>query len=349
MAIDLVFVKPGQESTANGPLHLQFYNDIGSAVLYCYDEASGKAIADVYTLTFTNIVGNTCTVLVDTANTRNPYRDTAVGKNITFDGSIISYNVIPGVGIKFDSTIIISYSSRVSVGNYMSAAGVVEGILGEGIVIAGDSTDLSDSTKRIGVKNNGDVSGAVCTVSVFNGFYWTSTSGNKIFVKVKPHDDLTTAKTSVAGTYTVSFANYVAGSPDRVDVNINGSLTVAGAQMDSATEYGSGDPGYTSGNFLPGLEFVMTSGIGAGITSHSGVITVSNGRNFWQITQDISGSADSSGWSNNDVTLTQPGQSTGNIAVAGTAYFWKRFLTTATDSPVGNPRLAIISARGLSI
>lgn len=97
----------------------RFTNETGTPLVSAEPNVSGSAIADVYTLTFTDVTpGVSATVLVS-ASSRNPY-NTDEGWIVDLDGETVYAGIIGGVDLVFsdDESFDFTWQAEVRVGLY---------------------------------------------------------------------------------------------------------------------------------------------------------------------------------------------------------------------------------------
>jgi hypothetical protein len=328
---------------------VRFANVGGGLIASVTYEGTNRDIADVYTLTASGASGATATITVTTASGKGPYHDTVFAA-VAFDGST-RRDLVPGVATTLPVTTPANgNSSTVSVGIYA------------GVRMAGNptGTQLKWTT---GINSPGEVSvasgqpgflgktviindGSEAVASALAVRHPVAKLINKTgpwglqYVEVVDDQPSEYVLSGVIQPIKLTFANYLAGSPNKIDVlaadggaaasftvlEIGGSATpIASLQLkaDAATRYQ-----ITAGpTHLIGLIFCIATT--ARNTSAENV-PVWNNRTVW-MAPDVSGSAGT--WSQVSVVLTQAAQPSGVVNAAGSVILWEKLDISALGLP----------------
>ena len=348
MSAQLVLRLASQVGNAVGNLQLRAVNTVnalipGSPTVTWLE--SGVAIADDYTLTILWKSDTAVTVKVETATgPKNPYQSLA-GVSAIADSSTVNINIVPSVGIKLSTSCDVGWQAKVTIGDYMDGSGVITPVLGFGIVQAGVST----SGVRICAENIGDAPAQNVSMYSLPGLYFYGTNYATFIANIAPHWDPTRHKLASSGSKVLTFTNWGTDSGSghkKADVLVGGVSCIVGALFDGATVYGYGaGNGYVDGtDLLQGLSITLALTT-SDPTSASITLEVMDGWSWVQYAPDVTGAPGT--YANQDLTLTESGQSTETITAGHAAFFWVRWSPPSATS-VGNIRKMTQRSRGLT-
>lgn len=314
------------------PSITRYSNLLGTPLLSAVPNFSGEALADVYTLTFTDVdtLVKTAKVYVLTAAPNNPYKR-VVGLTVNIDGTTIYKNVVPSVNLVFRDigTFANTWSAEVRVGTF------------EGTFNAyGDDAGTPGSGQKHRVLNTDAGAAADCKVTLRTMAILIVKTGI-VFDLVKPFAVAATEKQAGGGSQRVM--------PHAITVdNISGSgagktfdLLVDGSPV-NVTNLSTGVNGpstalnvihnykVTTGG-LNSVEFKLSQSC---ITGSSANLMIFSSR-FVQVAPDVDGVEGEYG--TDDVILTQTGETAGIIQPSGVAYYWVRALVPEGANSESNP------------
>lgn len=343
MPADLILRLASQVGDPVGNLLLRYVNTVNAPIVSASWLDRGWAVADTYTLVFTN-AGGTVTCTVD-CNVKNPYRN-MTGAPVVADGSTPNEGIVPGVGIVVSASVATGWTAVFSVGQSMDALGAVTPVLGFGVVEAGTAT----AGVRIAVVNVGDAPAQQTKIYSLPGLVITGTGLTAIVKKLSPHTSPTRHKMATTGTYTITFADYKLNAGlgcYTADVYVGGVKAIEDARLDGSTvhQYGDGIGYVDAVDALKGLAviFANTSSDPTGLTL---TLKVTADAFTWlEFAPDVSGSPGT--YANQDLDLTQSGQPTGTIAASGAAYLWARE-NEPEAATVGDMRCGVVRTRALT-
>lgn len=311
-------------------------NNTGTPVASATANGDGRAIADVYSLTFANVVaGTSADVTVGTSSPNNPYGGETFA--VSLDGATVYSDIIPGVDLVFSNNggFTNAWTATVNVGEFLGTFDAFGG--GAGVPSAGvRHRVLNDGT--------GAVSSAKATLLPIAK--WVKKTGI-VFDTVRNFAEGATEKQAGGGSsqvvpYVISIDNVAgAGAAKTCRVSVDGVPLGADTLRDLSTgvaQSGSGVKAISPGHFyrvilgnLTGLEFAIDAAVNDGDEANVLIFAP----RFIQIAPDVAGIAGAYGTA--DVTLTQSGQSAGVIQPGGTAFFWRRVLVPAGGNAESNP------------
>lgn len=348
MPADLQLWHPDYLSDAKGKLQFRHVNTLNTPVSSSSWLGNGAAIADVYELICTNVVGSTATFTRECllAGVKNPHRNMS-GVTATADGATVNKGLIPGLGIVLSASIAIGWKARAAVYNYLADDGTYTAFFGYGIVQAGQSS----TGQRVAAKNVGDADASMCYVYALPGFHWAGTSGAEAFIKaIGNHTNPSRHKLAVTGTLTITFSDFKdvpgGGGLKSCDIYVGGVKCVDDAKMDGSTVYQYGVAGYDDGaDLLRGLAITManTTSDPTGITL---TLKVTADHAWMEYAPDVSGSPGT--YANQDLQLTQSGQPAGTILASGAKSFWHR-QTVPDAATAGDIRKDCVRLRGMTV
>lgn len=307
-------------------------NDISKPVSSIVPNYSGEALADVYTLTFTDVdtIVHTAKVYVQTAAPNNPYRN-QIGILIDIDGITIYNNVIPGYDIVFSgsASFLNSYEAEVRVGTFQGTFNAY-----------GEDAGTPGVGKQHRVKNTDSGAAADCKVTLKPIVIQIRRTGT-IFELVKPYADAAAEKVSGGGSqrvmpYHITVENLAGiGIEATLDIKVDGNLVnvrnlSGGVEGTSETLNVVDNYKIISGE-LNSVEFKLSEL--ADNSSETNILVFSS--RYVQIASDISGVAGTYGVI--DIQLTQAGESAGIIQPEGIAYYWLRTVVPEGANSESNP------------
>jgi hypothetical protein len=322
---------------------VRFSNTTGTPLASASDLADGEALADIYSLAISGVVGGAGTVTVGTDAPNNPYKG-RVANGVLLDGVTVYRNIIPGVGLVFSATSANGNVAQVKVGVYF---GTFDSFgVGAGVPSAA-------TRHRVVNTGSGAVSGAQVSLKTQAVMY--KKTGNALQL-VRPFADGADEKTAGGGSertmpYALSISNTSgAGSARIADLSVDGVAVPAGQLTDvSAGVDVSGvglkaiNPAYIyrfkAPHALEGLEFALDAACANGDIAN---ILIFPSRHV-QIAREVGGSPDAADWGTDPVILTQAGQAAGIIQPAGEAFYYSRILVPNGASAEKNPMPTNIS------
>ncbi len=311
-------------------------NGTGTPILSADNNGDGRAIADVYGLTFASVVaGVSANVTVATSSPNNPYGGQTFAVNL--DGTTVYNDIIPGVDLVFSSSgsFTGSWAGTVNIGEFLGTFDAFGG---------GAGTPSSGVRHRVINDGTGAVSDSKATLLPIAK--WTKKTGI-VFSTVRNFAEGATEKLAGGGSsqvvpYVIS-VDTVTGSGgsktctvklDGVTFGANTLRNLSTGISQDGTLVKAISPGQfyrvISGN-LTGLEFAISASVANGDVAN---VLIFSSR-FIQIAPDVSGSEGT--YATADVVLTQSGQSAGVIQPSGTAFFWRRVLVPAGGNAESNP------------
>lgn len=311
-------------------------NGTGTPILSAGNGGDGRAIADVYALTFAAVVaGVSANVTVGASSPNNPYGGQTFAVNL--DGTTVYKDVIPGVDLVFSSSgsFLNTWTGTVNIGEFLGTFDAFGG---------GAGTPSTGVRHRVVNDGSGAVSDSEATLLPIAK--WVKKTG-VVFESVRNFAEGATEKQAGGGSnqvvpYVISIDTVAgAGGSKTCRVLLDGVVFGTDTLRDLSTgvsQNGTLVKAITPGHFyrvisgdLTGLEFAISADVANGDIAN---VLIFEPR-FIQIAPDVSGSAGTYGTS--DITLTQAGQSAGVIQPAGTAFFWRRVLVPAGGNAESNP------------
>lgn len=324
---------------------VRFVNGTGTPLVSAVDNADGRAIADVYGLTFDSVVASTsANVTIAASSPNNPYGGQTFA--VVLDGATEYKDIIPGVTLVFSASgsFSNSWTATVNIGEFLGTFDAFGG--GAGVPSSG---------VRHRVTNDGTGAVSDSKTTLLPIAKWVKKVG-EVFDTVRNFADGATEKQAGGGS--VQIVPYVitvdtvtgSGGSKTVTVKVDGSPFAASTLRDLSTgvaQDGTLVKAVAPGHFyrvisgdLEGLEFAISANVANGDTAN---ILIFDSR-FIQIAPDVSGSAGT--WGTADITLTQSGQSSGVIQPSGTAFFWRRVLVPAGGNAESNPYPGDVALKG---
>ena len=310
-------------------------NSTGTPVLTATANRDGRALADVYALTFSNVIaGTSADILITPGSPNNPYGGAA---SILLDGTTVYKDLVPGLSLVFSNSgsFTGAWAATLSVGEFLGTFDAFGG--GAGVPSTG---------VRHRVLNDGTGAVSAAKAVLLPIAKWVKKVGT-VFNVVRNFAEGATEKQAGGGSnqvkpYVISISNVAgAGASKTCSVSLDGVVFGADTLRNLSTGVSqNGDlvKAITPGAFyrvisgdLTGLEFAVDAGVADGDTAN---VLIFQSR-FIQIAPDVSGSAGTYGTA--DINLTQSGQATGVIQPGGVAYFWRRVLVPSGGNAESNP------------
>ena len=137
MASQIQLRYPADVADPDGNLALRWENTTNTPIASATDLENGQAVADIYTLAFTEAAGVVTVDITPGEGSKNPYG--ATGVTVTADDATENLNIVPGASIVLSSSIVTGWAAKVSFGARMTAAGATTDILNIGVIEAGNS------------------------------------------------------------------------------------------------------------------------------------------------------------------------------------------------------------------
>ena len=345
MASQIQLRYPADVADPDGNLALRWENTTNTPIASATDLENGQAVADIYTLAFTEAAGVVTVDITPGEGSKNPYG--ATGVTVTADDATENLNIVPGASIVLSSSIVTGWAAKVSFGARMTAAGATTDILNIGVIEAGNSS----TAQRIAAVNVGTDDSVQTTVDAVPGFYWEQTGAGDILLEINSHTDDTREHLAVKGTYAITFTTWADGvgvnaGYKTCNVYVDGGLCVTTAVFNGSTRYQYGVAGYEDGtDLLAGLSFILALSTD-NPTAVTITLEVGEGDDWVELAVDNAGSPGS--YQTAALTLTEPGQTAGTIRTGQTSYFWCRWTLPAGAAP-DDIRLFRLSVRGLTV
>lgn len=339
MSSEIQFRDAGAPTDPDASLLLRFENTINLPIVSAAWLDNGEAIAGDYTIAAVSASA----VDVTPQDSKNEHGGASLG--VIADGATINKNVLPGVGLVFSASLANGWTAKVSIGALMDSGGTTSRRFNVGTVEAG----AMSTQRQIAARNVGSEDSTSTEVYALPGFF-VDGSGVEEYIKfIKNHTDPGRHALATPGDYVITFANYIAGSPDTVDVYVNkdgggANKAIEDAKLDE-TMYQYGIAGYIDGgDYLPGMAIALLAN--GDPTSKTFTIHVREGDDWVEFAPDSSGSPGT--WQSGPLTLTELGQTTGTITASGHALFWIRVNVPGSADP-GDMRMVNLRARGLTV
>lgn len=342
MSASITYRHPDAWNDPVGNLALRAVNLNGTPIVSVVLDDSGQEIADVYHLVLHT--GPATVDIVAAGGDKNP--NEATGVSIVADDVTVNWNVIAGVGIVFASTLQEADRTRVSLGAYQTAGGIITDILNFGVQAGGgDPTE-----RRIAAVNTGADAAAELEVAVLPGFYFSPWDARDFVALIDNHSSESRQALATSGTKTITFANWgdAGGGKKKADVYVNGSLCIASAIFDGTIRYEHGDGiGYVdASDLLKGLSIILADTTADPTAETITLVIDGDTHDQVELAEDLAGAPGS--WGSSPVPLTESGQTPGHIMAGERAYFWTRW-NLPSSATLGDLRLASVRTRGLSI
>ena len=339
MSSEIQFRDASTPTDPDASLLSRFENTINLPIISISWLADGAAIAGDYTIAATGAA----TVNVVPEDPKNEHA--ATGKTVIANGSTVNKDVLPGVGIVFSASMLNGWTAKVSVGALMATDGSTARRFNVGTIEAGDLS----AQRQIAARNVGTEDSSETEVYALPGFF-ISGSGVEVYVKfIKNHSDPARHSLAIPGDYVLTWADFIAGTPDTADLLVNkdgagANKCIEDAKLDE-TMYQYGVAGYIDGgDFLPGMAIAHLDN--GDPTAKTFTIHVREGDDWVEFAPDSSGSPGT--WQSGPLTLTQSGEVSGVIKAGGHALFWIRLNIPDSASP-GDMRFAWLRSRGLTV
>lgn len=324
MPADLQFWNPTFLADAKGKLQWRHENTLNTPITSSTWLGNGAEIADVYELIALSATSVSVDALI--GGSKNPYRN-MTGITVVADGTTVNKLVVPGVGLIFSASLAIGWKGRVAVWNYLETDGTYVAFFSPGIVDSGTSS----TGVKIAVKNVGDAASGVTTLYQLPHARLSGTGYESFVTLIAPHTSPTYHEAAVAGAYAITFADWkTTGAHKSADVYVDAVLAIQDALFDGATvyQYGAGNGYDDAANKLPGLQLILALTT-ADPSTLALTLTVAVGFDRAVVAPDVSGSPGT--YADQDLVLTQSGESSGVIQVAGAAYFWWKLTLPGSD------------------
>lgn len=301
-------------------------NTVGTPVVSVAANDDGGAIADVYTLTFEDVVaGVDATVKVSAGSPNNPNID-AVGKTVDLDATTAYDNIIRGVDLVFSDDVgfLNSWTAQIRVG---LSFGTVQAF----------GTITPSTSRKIRVYNTGDEAGQNCKAEVVNiAKLWAKVG--KVFERVFPFAENATEKLTgeSVSPYSITVENVTGtGAAKTMDVLVDGEPVNVENLTDNTAGLSEGinvvDRYRITTGDLEDVTFLLSQD--AENTDTANILIFD--RRFMQIAPDTAGSPGTFGTA--DVDLTETGEATGVITAGGFADFHVRVLVNDSGNSSSNP------------
>lgn len=331
--------------------HHRYQNTTGSVVSAMTRRLDGRELPDQYTLTLSGVSGGTGTVTVTCgAGTLNYHQNRT--KVVNLDSTTSYKDVVDGVDLKFASGGANGDVAVVYAGRWLGVrdAGNPSGNrLNEstGYNDPGEQTGLPAGTEvylaRVKVKNETTQLATGCKVVIKPPFHYRATAGAgllEVDCVGEPTAKIDTGAGNKVLPYAVTFANLdTAATPDEIDVLFGGSSTwslidtMTGTALTSTLQLkrdGTTKYQFTAGALI-GVTLIIDAAAG---NSDTGELRIWP-EEWLEIAPDSGGSPGA--WGTSDVTLTQSGQPTGEIASGQGAFYWERVTIPSGAAWARNP------------
>jgi len=318
-------------------------NHTGTALLSAskfdkYDEAYGDPIAGIYRYEVEQISPSVQVSVSNVSNydTGNPLLYSG-NRTVTADGATENKNLIPGVAVVLANGLQVGDIFEIGIGCYWdSDIGEWFRNLAVGPVLPGFTTDHL----RLQAKNISTYDLANCKLYATNGIWVENDqSESRPFYHTRQIDSLNPTADSDTSGRAITFDNFSAGSPNTVDIlvdgesidvyDITGAATVTDGlalKCDDANKYKFAD-----GTALQGLEFVLSSSLQESDTAT--IYTSDGGESVEIATENGSFVAGTTG-----IDLTDSDGVTGEVADEATVNFRLRIAPNSLETSDLNPR-----------
>lgn len=307
----------------------RFTNSPGTPLVSATANDSGEAIADVYSLSFANVVAETdADVTVETSSPSNPYKGRVV-TGVLLDGATGYDNVIPGVTLVFSDSASFAntWEAEVRAGRYAGA-----------FPAFGSEAGTPGTGRRHRVENTGAATAQGCVAELVNITKLVRKVG-QIFEFIRPFAEDATEKLS--GEQVVPYAITVenkagSGASITADIKVDGALVnvknLATLATGTSEDVNVVDEYEITSGGLTGVRFMLSQQILN--TATANILIFENSQT--QIAPDVSGAAGTYGTT--PVDLTESGEPTGEITAGGFAFYWERTLVNEGDGASSNPK-----------
>jgi len=325
--------------SSEGDLDLRSVNLVGTPVLSAVLDGSNQEIPDVYELEFHVGAGAVDVACAETP--KNPIE--ADGISVVADGVTVNWNVLLGVGLVIDPAVEEGDRTRISISAYQTDLGAVTDHLNVGTVEAGEESPL----RKIYAVNLDVDDASETELAALPGLYFTPWNARDAVQEITNHSSSSREKLAVTATKTITFDNWNAGAKT-ADVYVGGQLCIATAKLDGETlyEWGKGNGYVDASDLLKGLGIVFrdTTDDPTGLTI---TLVIDGDSHEWvELAPDVSGAPGAR--SNENLVLTEDGQSEGVVRSGQSSPFWFD-LAVPAGSPRGAIRLFTLRARGKAI
>lgn len=323
----------------------RFANGTGTPLVSAVFNGDGRALADVYALSFSSVVaGVSATIGVAASSPNNPYDGGSF--SVDLDGVTEYTDIIPGVTLVFSvsGSFANTWTATVYIGEFLGTFDAFGG--GAGVPSAG-------VRHRVYNGGSGAVSAALATLLTIAK--WVKKTGI-VFSTVRNFAEDAVEKQAGGGSnqvipYAITIDDEAgSGGSKTVTVKVDGVTFPTDSLRDlstGVTQNGTLVKAVDPGHFyrvilgdLTGLEFAVSADATDGDEAN---VLIFEPR-FIQIAPDVAGVAGTYGTA--DITLTQSGQSAGVIQPTGFAYFWRRVLVPAGGNAESNPNPGDTALRG---
>lgn len=345
MASQIQLRYPADVADADGNLALRWENTTNTPIASATDLENGQAVADIYTLAFTEAAGVVTVDITPAEGSKSPYG--ATGVTVTADDATENLNIVPGVSIVLSSSIVTGWAAKVSFGARMTSAAATTDILNIGVIEAGNSS----TAQRIAAVNVGADDSVQTTVDAVPGFYWEQSGAGDIILEINSHTDDTREHLAAKDTLAITFVNWADGVGANAgyktcDVYVDAAKCITTAVFNGSTRYQYGVSGYDDGtDLLVGLSIILANSTDDP-TAVTITLTVGEGDDWVELAADSAGSPGA--YQTAALTLTEPGQTAGTVRTSRVAYFWCRWTIPDGATP-DDIRLMRLSVRGLTV
>jgi hypothetical protein len=337
MSSEIQFRDAGAPTDPDASLLSRFENTISAPIVSVSWLDNGEAIAGDYTIAATGV----STINITPEDPKNEHE--ATGVTVTADGATV--NKLMGLGIVFSASMASGWTSKVSVGALMDAAGATSRRFNVGTL----EVDSMSTQRRIAARNVGSEDSSDTEVYALPGLFMSGTDVALNIKLVKNHTDPARHALATPGDYVLTFADWQDLAVDTVDVYVNkdgggANKAIEDAVMDE-TLYQYGVSGYIDGgDYLPGMGIALLAN--GDPTAKTFTINVREGDDWVEFAPDSGGAPGT--WQSGPLTLTELGETSGTITAGGHAFFWIRINLPGSAAP-GDMRMAMLRSRGLTV
>jgi hypothetical protein len=337
MSSEIQFRDAGAPTDPDASLLSRFENTISAPIVSVSWLDNGEAIAGDYTIAATGV----STINITPEDPKNEHEVTGV--TVTADGATV--NKLMGLGIVFSASMASGWTSKVSVGALMDAAGATSRRFNVGTL----EVDSMSTQRRIAARNVGSEDSSDTEVYALPGLFMSGTDVALNIKLVKNHTDPARHALATPGDYVLTFADWQDLAVDTVDVYVNkdgggANKAIEDAVMDE-TLYQYGVSGYIDGgDYLPGMGIALLAN--GDPTAKTFTINVREGDDWVEFAPDSGGAPGT--WQSGPLTLTELGETSGTITAGGHAFFWIRINLPGSAAP-GDMRMAMLRSRGLTV
>jgi hypothetical protein len=337
MSSEIQFRDAGAPTDPDASLLSRFENTISAPIVSVSWLDNGEAIAGDYTIAATGV----STINITPEDPKNEHE--ATGVTVTADGATV--NKLMGLGIVFSASMASGWTSKVSVGALMDAAGATSRRFNVGTL----EVDSMSTQRRIAARNVGSEDSSDTEIYALPGLFMSGTDVALNIKLVKNHTDPARHALATPGDYVLTFADWQDLAVDTVDVYVNkdgggANKAIEDAVMDE-TLYQYGVSGYIDGgDYLPGMGIALLAN--GDPTAKTFTINVREGDDWVEFAPDSGGAPGT--WQSGPLTLTELGETSGTITAGGHAFFWIRINLPGSAAP-GDMRMAMLRSRGLTV